>query len=349
MNKDQIKELIKTSIIQNTISREEIAEIIDMQKTALKSDRGGEHGDVQNSASSVIPKVLYSIGGVIAVTGILVLLGNNWDAIGFIGRWLATVGLGLATFIGAFIVYKKPEYNVLSQVLFSISSIASFIGGFVWLGESSFSYFDGTDSALLVSLVLLVIFGTALYVSKKGVLHIVSTVFFTIAYYAFVSKLLKGSGFDLTALKDIVVYASMILAIGYFMYGSWISRGIFAMQSTSSMTIMSDATKKIFSSIYTFAAFSLFLISALFLGGIWNLLYAFIAIGAVVLSVKLKTRIGLVVTSIAIGIYCIKISVEYFADSISFSLALLISGLLIIALGYLTYYLNKKYITGKTN
>ncbi len=134
----------------------------------------------------------------------------------------------------------------------------------------------------------------------------------------------------------------MILAIGYFMYGSWIIKGTFPQS-------LAINTKRIFGGIYTFASFGLFLVSGLFLGGIWNLLYAFIAIGAVTLSVKLKTKIGLLVTAIAIGIYCIKISVEYFADSISFSLALLISGLLIIALGYLTYYLNKKYITGKTN
>lgn len=345
MNKDQVIEVIKTSINQNVITRDEVIAVANIGSTNSRNT----HEATNSEKESNIPKVLYSIGGVIAVTGILVLLGNNWDTIGFIGRWLATVGLGLATFVSAFMVYKKPEYNVLSQVLFSISSIASLIGGFVWLGESSIAYWDGPDSALLISLVLLAIFGTALYAAKKGVLHIVSTVFFTIAYYAFVSKLLKGSGFDLFALKDIVVYASMILAIGYFMYGSWISRGASITQNTPVEAGLSDAAKKIFSSIYTFAAFSLFLISALFLGGIWNLIYAFIAIGAVVLSVKLKTRIGLVVTSIAIGIYCIKISVEYFADSISFSLALLISGLLIIALGYLTYYLNKKYITGKTN
>ena len=333
MNKDQVIEVIKTSINQNVITREEVISI---------AKAGTTNEQIIGEKESNIPKVLYSIGGVIAVTGILVLLGNNWDVIGFIGRWLATVGLGLATFVGAFMVYKKPEYNILAQVFFTIASIASLIGGFVWLGESGLSYWDGPDSALLIASILFAIFTTALYASRKSILHIIVTVFFTIAYYALVSKLLKGSGFGLTTLKDIVVYASMILAIGYFMFGSWIVRGAFTESLTAS-------TKRIFGGMYTLASFGLFLASGLFLGGIWNLLYAFIAIGAVVLSVKLKTKIGLLVTAIAIGIYCIKISVEYFADSISFSLALLISGLLIIALGYLTYYLNKKYITGKTN
>lgn len=339
MNKEQVKEVITRSIQQNIISRDEV---ISVATTSTTSQQGGSQIETSSEKESSVPKVLYSIGGVIAVTGILVLLGNNWDTIGFIGRWLATVGLGLATFVGAFMVYRKPEYNILTQVFFTIASIASLIGGFVWLGESGLSYWDGPDSALLIASILFVIFTTALYATRKSILHIISTVFFTIAYYALVSKLLKGSGFGLVALKDIVVYSSMILAIGYFMYNSWIHKGTF----TQSLPV---GTKKTLGGVYTFASFGLFLISGLFLGGIWNLFYAFIVIGAVILSVKLKTKIGLLISAIAIGIYCVKISVEYFADSISFSVALLASGLLIIALGYLTYYLNKKYITGKTN
>lgn len=325
MNKDQVIEVIKTSINQNVITREEVINI---------AKDGGRNEQIGGEKESNIPKVLYSIGGVIAVTGILVLLGNNWDTIGFIGRWLATVGLGLATFVGAFMVYKKPEYNVLTQVFFIIASISSLIGGFVWLGESGLSYWDGPDSALLIASILFVIFTTALYATRKSILHIIATVFFTIAYYALVSKLLKGSGFGLTTLKDIVVYASMILAMAYLMYGSWIQK------STNPLGLVPP----LFPRLYTFCAFALFLFSGLFLGGIWNLLYAFIAIGSVILSLRLQTKIGLFVTAIAIGVYCIKISIEYFADSISFSLALLFAGLLIIALGYLTYYLNKKYL-----
>ena len=83
------------------------------------------------------------------------------------------------------------------------------------------------------------------------------------------------------------------------MYNSWIQRGTF----TQSLPV---GTKKTLGGMYTFASFGLFLISGLFLGGIWNLFYAFIVIGAVILSVKLKTKIGLLISAIAVGIYCVK-------------------------------------------
>ena len=65
MNKDQVIEVIKTSINQNVITREEV---ISIAKAGTKNEQ------IIGEKESNIPKVLYSIGGVIAVTGILVLL-----------------------------------------------------------------------------------------------------------------------------------------------------------------------------------------------------------------------------------------------------------------------------------
>lgn len=338
MNKEQIFNTIKDSLKTNTVTKSELVHFID----SLHGDVSHTSTEVMNresnsdsdSTNSLVSKVLYTIGGIIAVSGILILLSNNWDNIGFIGRWLVTVGLGLATYISAFLIYKKPEMSVLTQVFFTISAITSFIGGFVWIGETSYFVISGEDKAIFISGALLVVFGSALYATRKKILHAISTFFFVVAYYAVVMKFLKGSGFDAYVVKDIVVYASMILSIGMLMYGSWIQK-----------ISASSFAKPVLHSIYTFISFSLFLFSALFLGGIWNLLYAFLVMGAVMLSIKMRSTAGLVVTSVAVAIYCIKISIKYFAFSLGFSFILVLSGLLIMALGYLTYYLNKKYIS----
>lgn len=336
-DKNQIFETLKTAIEQKVVTSSEIISFV--KKTA---------GD---SKESIVPKVLYSIGGVIALVGILILLSNNWDVIGFMGRWLATVGFGLITFVGAMIIRQKSEYNVLSQVFFIVSAITLFIGGFVWIAEKNLSLWNGTDTSLLVAGILFVVFAIAQYVSKKNILHIINTFFFSVIYYALVIKIIdENIGYTYDS-GDIVVYASMILAIGYFFYGFWIQKSIETASESSEQNSNSEiwfTHPETLVNMYTFLAFGLFLFSSLILDGVWNLIYAFLAIGSVILSIKLKSKIGLIITSIAIGIYSIKISVEYFADSISFSLALLASGLLIIALGYLTYYLNKKYITQKS-
>jgi hypothetical protein len=353
MDKEQVLQTIKESIDKNIITRHDVQRVIGApDKAYYKAPNGGfQNSDgpssgsmMQDDRNSLIPKVLYTIGGVIAVIGVVVMLSSNWDTIGFLGKWLVTVGFGLVTFISAFLLYKKPEHNVLSQVFFTISAIVMFIGGFVWIDAVAVVPWDAPNAYLLVSSILFAIFGAALYAARKPMLHILATIFFSIAYYACISESLKGSGFGLWALKDVMVYASMILGVAYLMYGSWIDKTASGEPNMPSAPGVSSGMPNRLVRIYTFFAFALFLFSALFLGGVWNFLYAFLAIGAVMLSINLKSGTGLLVTSVAIGTYCVKISIQYFAQSISFSLALLFSGLLIIALGYLTYYLNKKYI-----
>jgi uncharacterized membrane protein YidH (DUF202 family) len=129
----------------------------------------------------------------------------------------------------------------------------------------------------------------------------------------------------------------MILGLAYLAYSSWLQ--------TISVATKSIATRKI-GSIYLFLAYAGVLFSALFLSGFWDVLYALLAVGAISLSVKMRTSIGLVVSAIGVGIYVIKISSKYFADSLGWPLALIIIGFVIIGLGYFTYYLNKKYISG---
>jgi hypothetical protein len=95
---------------------------------------------------------------------------------------------------------------------------------------------------------------------------------------------------------------------------------------------------------YNGAAFVFVLIPALTLIGIWDLLYAFLALGAVMLSINLRTTSGLVISAAAIGFYVIHMSSKHFANSIGWAAVLVVIGFVIIGIGYLTYYLNKKYI-----
>ena len=287
--------------------------------------------------NSLMTKILYVVGGIMTLSGVLVLLSNNWDSIGFIGQWCVTVGLGLALYINACTTARKNELSILSQVLFTVSSVLLLWGSYVWydhtFNTSAYTYYAGLNLAnetTLIGFILFAIFTSALYLFRKPVLHVISSAFFTMTYYALVTKLIESynqSHSYSSFIADITIYSMMIIGAGYIAYGYWLRD-----------------LKRIYN-IYSFFGFITVLAAALFLGGIWELLYAFLAIGSIILSVRLKNSSGLVLTSVAIGIYCIKISVKYFIGNLGFSFVLLCSGLLIIALGYLTFYLNKKYIT----
>ena len=76
----------------------------------------------------------------------------------------------------------------------------------------------------------------------------------------------------------------------------------------------------------------------------WEILFPGIVFGVVFLSVYLKSKSFLVFGSIYLMAYILKLTKEYFADSMGWPLALVISGLLLIGIGYAAFALNKKYI-----
>lgn len=334
MNKEELLKAIEQGVRNGVVSPEEVTK--SMLSAHVSAETVGHTPSSKLSVTdknSLITKVLFSIGGLVALVGVLVLLFSNWDIIGFGGRWLVSVGLGLAFFISAIILSKKQEFDVLSQVFFVLSAVGLFLGGYVWTNETSLSVWVDSDITILISALNLVVFSVALNATRKQIVHVLATTFFTILVNAYTMKMLESGSYDFFTVKDILVYVSMIMGVLYLVYGSW--------ARSMGMILSSGLVYRFF----IFSAFCSFFLSGLFLGGLWNIIYPLLAIGGLTLSVQLRTQIGLTVTGISIAIYCIKVSVQYFSNSLGFSFTLLLSGLCIMGLGYLTYYLNKKYIS----
>jgi hypothetical protein len=94
-----------------------------------------------------------------------------------------------------------------------------------------------------------------------------------------------------------------------------------------------------------------FLGSALALGGwsptqniFWELIFPVLAFGTVFLGTYIKSKAFLTFGSLFLMIYILKITGEYFTNSLGWPLALVIVGLALIAVGYGTLYLKRKYI-----
>ena len=66
--------------------------------------------------------------------------------------------------------------------------------------------------------------------------------------------------------------------------------------------------------------------------------------GIIFLSIYVKNKAFLVFGSMFLMGYILKITSEYFAQSLGWPLALVIAGLALIATGYFSFYLNKKYL-----
>lgn len=316
MNKEQLIQEIKNAIQQNQLSESEVLALY--KEVSPKSEKG-----------SMVSKILYAAGGIVAVVGVWVLLLQIWDDIGSGLRIALTIGSALIAYVGAYFFSKNQEQDVLSQILFVVSAVIAPVALYTTATELSILPDNAATAAMLVSGISALIFGTALYITKKPLLQLAVVSFVSWFYFALIAKLVEGSGLSFSAITDVTVYASMLLGIAIYAYTSLIS---------------SNVRNKTIVSLFIFASYALVLMSALFLGGVWNLLYAFLLVGAVTLAVKIKRTSALVVSSVAIVFYLLKISSKYFADSLGWAVILILAGFAIIAVGYFTYALNKRYI-----
>lgn len=325
MNKEHILKTVRDGLANGVITRS------DLQNISVADPRP----EAASSRNSLVSKVFYALGGIIALIGIVVLVSDNWTELGTAGRLIVTLGVSLATYIAAIMLHRKGIQSALVQIFFILSAALAPIASFVFLDSLGVSDAYAVTSQVGIALVLLVIYGAALVVTKRNILHIICGLAFSWAYYATVAWTLRGSGFSPDAFKDVQVYTSMILGFAFLAYSTWLKTLIKGQPS--------DSLRRV-ASAYNIAAFLFVLLPALTLTGAWDAIYALLALGAVMVSIQLRTTAGLVISAVSIAVYVIHVSSKYFQNSVGWAAILVVVGFLIIGIGYLTYYLNRKYI-----
>ena len=184
MEKEQILNSIKQELSKGTISKNDILSVVGESNNVAKQD------DITSTSSAgksdALIKIFYTIGALIVIVGAVILVGQNWDEIGFVGRSVVTIGIALATFISGLMFYKTNR-GLISQVMFLISAALSPLGVYVVLNESSidFSIMTQFYSAIALSIV----FGVALFIVRGGVLSLIASAFLTWSYYAIIAEL----------------------------------------------------------------------------------------------------------------------------------------------------------------
>src|SRR5262249_40735983 len=77
----------------------------------------------------------------------------------------------------------------------------------------------------------------------------------------------------------------------------------------------------------------------------WELIFPGLVFGVIFLSVHLKSKAFLTFGSMYLMGYILKITAEYFKNGLGWPLALILAGFLLMAVGYYSFYLNRKYIS----
>lgn len=329
MNKEEIFRELSVKISVGEISADEVL-------SRFGGNAGANNTEVEKkneSSQFSVVKMLYVLGAVIVVIGILFFVGQIWDDMGSSSRIAITLGLGLLFTVGGSILTKQEtgsrslNNDAIGSVFYAIGGMLIPGGAMVALSEFSVEVVSLWPVTLTFGAIFL-FYLLLNYAQKNAILT-----FFTIANgtaftYLLVESIVDGPSY---MHEDLYAYLTMVVGISYLLLAQsfkdgWNKKLVSVLYFFGSAGILAGAFSQVFDSI------------------IWRAMYFFLVMGGVFLSTHLRSRAILTVSTIFLIAHLVYITSEYFADSLGWPITLIFLGLVFIGLGYASININKKYI-----
>ncbi len=294
-------------IKQGEITKEEVINQIDnlsLQKPEPKKER----------KKIPLNKLLYIIGGIIIVIGVILFVVQIWHDLGIIGRMMITLGFGvLMSALGSKLLIKKKE---------SIGHIFYFIGGLFIPYGLVITFYELYSEKIINSLfwpaagfgLFFVLYLLINLIHKNYLLTFFSIAHGTIAVYLFFSAISKEMSLNY---QEVYSCLTMVVGISYFLLARSFEK-----------TWNKGLTKILY-----------FLSPIGFLGGVfslatmftaWELAYYFIFLGIALLAVYFKNYLILLINTIYLIVYYFYVF-DLRTDYFNFHVTLII----LTGLGYL--------------
>jgi len=212
MNKDQLLQELSNKIGTGEISYDEMMNRFNLK--AIKTEVPIQES-VKPKSNFSITKMLYVLGAIIAVIGIILFTYQIWQDIGSFGRILVTLGLGLIiTGAGSFLSKDKLKEN-LSSVFYFIGGML--IPGGVLVAVSEFNSGQYPLWQVAISFGMVFVFYLLLnFVKKNPILTFFTIANGTVFIYRTVNAITNGYSYDYS---NLYVYLTMIIGACYILLG----------------------------------------------------------------------------------------------------------------------------------
>lgn len=323
--KTEVQESVRQAAAAGVLTE---AEVIAAYRSGVPAAAGA--GSARNVG---VVDLLYYIGGTIVFLGIVVLVAQNWPAMSDTTRILATLGAGLVAYVSGLLMARQAMLRSLSQAFFLISAVVLPIGLAVTFDAAG--YDTGLASIQsIISVLLFAMYLASWWLWRTPIFTLFSVIFGTWFFFAVTNFMVGGRPTVADTLK-FYEYRALIAGLTYVLLGYALAPGSYRWLTEW---------------LYSVGVIGV-LGSALALGGwtpdrnlFWESVYPGLVLGVIFLSLHLKSRAFLIFGAIFLMAYIFKITAEYFTDNLGWPLALVICGLLLMAIGYATFYLNRTYL-----
>lgn len=326
MDKNETLEELKTMLAQGDITKDEVMNVVRTIDQGTLQMPGSIHKRFN------LAQVLYYVGGGIVVIGISVLIGENWRSLNSAVRILTTIGVAMASYITALLLSRQEKTQQLSQAFYFIASVVLPIGLGVTFHEAGYQIGTISIETIIASIAFLFLLLSFL-LTKRVVLLLFSILYGIITFFILTTYLTQGS--PIFVQYHFTEYRFLVVGLTLCLLGYGLQKGNFKMLTGT---------------LYGFGVIS-FLGSAMALGGFkpsqnlfWEIIYPGLVFGVILLSIYLKSKSFLVFGALFLMAYIIKITGEYFTSNLGWPLALVVAGLALMGIGYMTVFVNKRYL-----
>ena len=326
MEKELLLQELMEKLSTGEVSREEISQRLGLAPTAQQAQSFALEKD--ETQHFTVTKMLYVLGAAIVVIGIVLFIVQIWDNLGSVGRIAITLGFGLMfALLGSMQLKKAAELSV-GTVFHFIGGMLIPLGAVVTLAEMSLD--DSIWSFAIAFISIFVFYMLLNTVHKNAILTFFAIANGTAAIYLVTGAILDPM-LDNRAMETVFQYLTMALGGSYLLLarafiGGWNEKLVGALNFFGVTGLLGAAFAQVFDS------------------GFWELLYFVIVFGTLFVSVYMKSRIILVMSTIFLLAHVTYITSEYFADSLGWPVALVFLGFVFIGFGYASIMINKTYI-----
>jgi hypothetical protein len=326
MDKEQLLQELSIKVANGELAHDEIVQRLGLTQMVQPS-----HDDTIETKEShyfSVTKMLYVLGAGIVVIGIIIFMAQVWDDMGSFGHIIITLGLGLlVTLLGSMLLNKESKTK--------LGTVFHFIGGMLIPGGVAVTLDEmslATDWSFALVFIGVFIFYLILNaVHKNAILTFFAIANGTAAIYLVLNAVIGGPISGFFEIESMYEYLTMAIGASYMLLAysfkdGWNSKLIGTLNFFGITGLLGVAFIQVFDS------------------GAWELLYFLVVFGTLFLSVYLKSRIILIMSTLFLIAHVTYITSEYFADSLGWPVALVLLGFVFIGLGYASITINNKYI-----
>lgn len=277
-----------------------------------------------------LQRIMYYIGGFIVLLGIVIFIAQFWDTMGQVAKAVLALGSAVSAYALGYYFYNNTQSKDFGHAFLVISAALFPLGVGTSLDTIGVSA-TKSEGASINAAVLFIIFYISYAFLRAAIFLPFSIIAASAFYYSFAFFLLKNTGPPLHFYE----YQTLGLGMAYLMLGYYFSQ--------TNRTFMTG--------LLYFFGLVMALGTTLALQGFlpkinvfWQLIYPFLLIATFWGSIRLQNKVFLIMATVFTFGEILKITAEYFSKSVGWPVALIIAGLVIMGIGYMSFELNKKFL-----